>query len=1023
MIKPVIKPINKMRTLLFMFVLSVFAWSTSQAQQKHIQGIVRDSTTAESLPLSTVRIAGTGTNSTLLTDLNGGFKIDVAVGTTLTVSYTGYVGKTVTIRESDVSPLVISLRKGNSSLSEVVVIGYGTEKRSDLTSSVSTVTAKEITELPATNLASALAARVPGLEIHGTGYAPGSGTTINVRGINSITQSEGPLFVVNGVAMVGDIRSINPNDIESVEVLKDAAAAGIYGSRAAGGVIIVTTKKAKAGVSTIDFDAYYGVQSPNSKYVMLNGEQYAKLKRAAFFDADPVTFPLGTSDAKVFNQYELQSIANGYQTYDWQKAVTRQRAPMQNYSIAISNGTARNKVYFSGNYQNQEGILINTGYKKYNAFFSEESTLSDYLKVGGSATITYDNTKNPTSNEFQQSLTQSPLMPIYGTDGQPLIITDNSTGTLSIRNPLASALYALHNGNTTRTNGNIFLEIKPVKNLLLRSSIGVDLYQGESDTYYPRNTGEGFSNNGVGEVYHYKATDILWENTATYNFTYKQHELNLLGGFTFERHENIAADMQGQQFPTDLLGYKNMGSAGIKVQDNTNYDGWAVRSLLARAIYKFKGRYILNLTARQDGSSRFGPDNKFGFFPSVSLAWRLIDEPFIGYKFHTVVSDLKLRGSYGLIGNQNLPYDAIYTRYNQSNYPFSGSSVTSGYQVGGTAGNSALQWERQHQTNLGADIALFNNRIQFSADFYNKDISSLLLPFTLAPSSGFYNEQINIAAMNTKGIDLVMKITPVQTKHFTWQSSINWSNYKSKITKLFPGRDSISLSLRVGLPPSGTFVNYVYDGLYQQGDSFALNPNGKPGDIKIKDVNGDGKITPLDQVVVGSSIPKGWGGFWNYFRYDAFSMTVFTTYSYGLQLNNLSYTNLSYYNSSFGSTGNVTTDGGNYWTPTNTNANIPRPNSFGTSLKTLPAGPGQGSSYSIQKADYIRIKNISLAYDIPSKLLRTAGIRSMNIYLQAIEPFLFTKYKGLDPDVGGSYGSNETYPRYRTFIIGAKLGL
>ncbi|MDP9076947.1 MAG: TonB-dependent receptor [Bacteroidota bacterium] len=1012
-----------MRKLLLIFVLGVTCAFSAVAQEKQIRGVVLDAVTKQSLPLATITIKTKGSPETkLITDDKGGFKLNAATGTTLQATYTGYVPKQVTVADTTTNISFLLEVNGNA-LSEVVVIGYGKEKRTDLTSSVSSISAKEITELPATNLAAALASRTPGLEVHGTGYAPGSGSAINVRGINSITQSEGPLYVVDGVALVGDIRSINPNDIESVEILKDAAAAGIYGSRAAAGVIIVTTKKAKAGVSTIDFDVYYGVQKPVTVYKMLNGHDYAELKRNAYFDADPATYPLGTGDPKVFNSYELQSIADGYKTYDWQKAITRQNAPMQNYSIAISNGTTRNKVYFSGNYQNQAGVLINTGYKKYNAFFSEESTLSNIVKVGGSASITYDNTQSPSSSEFQQALTQSPLMPIYGADGQPLVITDNTTGTLTIRNPLTSALYSVHNNNTTRTDGNIYLEVTPIKNLVLRSSIGADLYQGESDTYYPRNTGEGFSSNGQAEIYHYKSTDILWENTATYSLTAKDHELNLLGGFTYERHENVAADMQGTQFPTDLLTYKDIGSAGIKTQDNSNYDGWAVRSLLARAIYKYKGRYIINVTARQDGSSRFGPDSKFGFFPSFSGAWRLIDEPFIGYKFRTVVNDLKFRMSYGLIGNQNLPYDAIYTRFNQSQYPFNGSSVTSGYQVGGTAGNSDLQWERQHQFNVGTDIALFNNRVQFSADVYNKNISSLLLPFTLAPSSGFYNEQINVAAMNTKGIDLTLKITPVQAKHFTWQTSLNWSKYKSKITKLFPGRDSISLSLRVGLPPSGTFVNYVYDGIYQKGDNFALNPNGKPGDIKIKDVNGDGKITPLDEVVVGSSIPKGWGGFWNYFRYDAFSMTVFTTYEYGQQLNNLTYTNLTYYNAVYGNTGNVTQAGGNYWTPTNTNTNIPRPNAFGTSLKTLPGGPGQGSSYSIESASYVRIKNITLGYDIPNKLLQKARIRSLHVYAQAIEPFLFSKYKGLDPDVAGDYGSNETYPRYRTFILGLKLGL
>jgi TonB-linked SusC/RagA family outer membrane protein len=481
-------------------------------------------------------------------------------------------------------------------------------------------------------------------------------------------------------------------------------------------------------------------------------------------------------------------------------------------------------------------------------------------------------------------------------------------------------------------------------------------------------------------------------------------------------------DMQGEQFPTDLLTYKNMGSASIKLQDNTNYDGWIVESLLARAIYKYKRRYIINLTGRRDGSSRFGPNNRFGYFPSASVAWRVIDEPFIGYKVKSVLSDWKFRASYGLIGNQNLPYDAIYTRYNNAQYPFNGSNVSSGYQVGGTAGNPDLEWERQHQTNVGMDIAALNNRISLSVDYYNKNITSLLMPFSLAPSSGFYNEQVNVAAMNTKGVDINLQVTPVKTKRFEWQFTFNWSHYKSTVTKLFPGRDSVSLSLRVGQPPSGVLVNYVYDGLYQQGDDFTLNPNGKPGDIKIKDLNHDGKITPLDQTIVGHNIPQGWGGFWNYFWYRGITLAVLTSYEYGQQLNNLPYTNLTYYNSWFGNVGNVTREGGNYWTPSNTHTNIPRPNAFGTELKPLPGGPNQGSSYSIQKGDYVRIKSITVGYDIPGSLTQKMKLRSVNVYVQALEPFLFTGYKGLDPD-NGNPTQLENYPRYRTFLAGIKIGL
>jgi len=1017
-----------MRKLLLILTLLVACIVHTYAQQKKVEGVVQDSQTKEPLPFATISLQENGKTTTrLAADAKGHFSINTTAGSVIEVTYTGYEPQKVTL--GDAISLAILL-KSSGNLAEVVVIAYGKEKRKDLTSSVATISSQEINEAPSTNLATALASRAPGLEVHSTSTQPGASASVNVRGLNSITQLEGPLYIVDGVALVGDIRNINPNDIESVEILKDAAAAGIYGSRAAEGVILITTKKPKAGATSINFDMYAGIQVNNPAYQMLGAQAYANLKRAAFQDADPNTYGAAgtdTADAKIFNSYELQSIKNGYTDYNWQKAILHNNAPTENYTLSVSNGTGSNRVYFSGQYQDQEGILVNTGYKKYSAYFSDETQIRSFLKLGASATYTHDITNNPLPSEYQESLTESPLQPIYDASGQPLIVVDRSTGIPTIFNPVTLALDATSLQATNRTNANLYLEFTPVKNLMLRSSLGADIYQSEQDTYYPQTTGPGYSpRDGFAEIYNYRATDVLWENTATYNFVAGDHEVNLLGGFTFERHEESAADMQADQFPTDLLSYKAIGSAGEKLQDNSNYDGWSVRSLFARAVYKYKGRYILNATIRQDGSSRFGPNNKFGVFPTVSGAWRVIDEPWIGYQTKTWLSDFKLRASYGLVGNQNIPYDAIYTRYDPATYPFNGSSVTSGYAVAasnGVLGNNSLQWEVQHQFNVGTDVAFLNNRIQLSVDLYNKNISSLLLPLPLAPSSGFQTEYVNVAAMNTKGIDVALKITPIQTKTFTWQTSLNWSKYQSKVTKLFPGRDSVNLALRVGLPPSGTYVNYVYNGLYQQGDNFALDPNGKPGDIKIKDINGDGKITPEDEVVVGSSIPKGWGSFWNYWRYKSISLTVYSTYEYGQHLNNLTYTDLTYYNSLYGNTGNVTVQGGNYWTPTNTNTNIPRPNAFGTSLKTLPGGIAQGSSYSIQNASYFKIQHITVGYDFPSALLNKISVHSLNVYAQVLNPFLFTGYKGVDPDVAGADAANEIYPRYRTFLLGAKLGL
>ena len=722
-----------MRKLLLIFTLFAAGIINASAQQKKINGSVKDSQTNDPLPFTTITLLVPGQPvNKFAADDHGNFTVNAPVGATIQASFAGYQPKKVTVGDSTTITILL---KNSGNLSEVVVIAYGTEKRKDLTGAITSISSQEVSEMPSTNLATALASRAPGLEVHSASTQPGASAVVNVRGLNSITQLEGPLYIVDGVALVGDIRNINPSDIESVEILKDAAAAGIYGSRAAEGVILITTKKPKVGATSVNFEMYTGIQVNNPAYQMLGARDYATLKRSAFQDADPGTFGApgtDTADRKIFNSYELQSIANGFTNYNWQNAILHNNAPTENYTLSVSNGTGSNRVYFSGQYQDQEGILVNTGYKKYSGFLRDETQIRSFLKLGGSVNYTHDITNNAAPNEYQQSLTESPLQPIYDASGQPLIVIDQSTGVPTIFNPVTLALDATNLYTTNRTNANLYLDLTPVKNLVLHSSIGADIYQAEQDTYYPRTTGPGYTpTDGFAEIYNTRATDILWENTATYNLTAGDHEVNLLGGFTFEKHEDFATDIQADQFPTDLLSYKAIGSAGQKLQDNSNYDGWAVRSLFARAVYKFKGRYIFNATIRQDGSSRFGPNNKFGVFPTVSGAWRVIDEPWIGYNVKTWLSDFKLRLSYGLVGNQNLPYDAIYTRYDPATYPFNGSSVTSGYSVAGTNGvfgNNSLQWEVQHQLNAGTDLAFLDNRIQLSVDVYNKDISSLLMP-------------------------------------------------------------------------------------------------------------------------------------------------------------------------------------------------------------------------------------------------------------------------------------------------------
>jgi TonB-linked SusC/RagA family outer membrane protein len=644
-----------------------------------------------------------------------------------------------------------------------------------------------------------------------------------------------------------------------------------------------------------------------------------------------------------------------------------------------------------------------------------ESEINARLKIG--VNTNFSHIKNDvTSNEvYYNAVTISPLMSAYDSAGNPSANIDPSSGNLLFNNPVTLTQSPVHTVDD-RFLGNIFGEYKIITGLTFRTSFGIDVYKDQRFEYYPRTTSTGFSKKGVAKIQNFGWRDYLWENTLAYSFSPAAgHVFDLLAGATYQQRRQEWNYEEASGFPTDDLTYKNMSLASNRDNISSDYFNWSVASLLGRVIYKFKNRYILNGAIRRDGSSRFGSANRYGYFPSVSAAWRVIEEPFMGLKIRSVIDDLKIRVGYGMVGNQEIPIDAIYTRMNPAAYPFTGAAPqTAGFQLGtSTQGNPGLKWESQQQFNTGFDVAVFKNRVRVTFDYYNKNIHDLLLNNPLSPSQGFDNTWINISEMNTRGIDLALKVNIIQTHNFDWQMDLNWSKFRSKITRLLPGVDSLSPYLKVGEAPNSLIVDYVYDGLYQKGDDFTLNPGARPGDVRVKDLDGNGKINQYDRTIVGRTTPKGWGGIWSYWRYKHFSMTVFTNYTYGHKIANKAYQDYLYYSSKTAT--RTLKEGLNYWTPDNTNTDVPRPNQFGRSLRALQSGT---SSFMVQKGDFIRVRNITLAYDIPANLLSKAKINSIRTYVQVVEPFLFTKYKGVDPEIG--VGQYDIYPRYRTFLFGVQ---
>ncbi|MDH7464385.1 TonB-dependent receptor [Chitinophagaceae bacterium 26-R-25] len=1003
----------------FLSTLFLMCSLLSFSQGKQLQGRIVESDTKKPLAGATISIVGK--NASAVSEADGSFNIKVNGKTILVVSYVGY--KTQSVDVTDKSSVEIALAKDVSDLEAVVTIGYGKAKKKDITSAISSISGKDIKDQPVTTVAAALQGRVPGMQVSGGGNEPGAGTSVKIRGINSITQGSGPLYVVDGVLITGDIREINPNDIESIDVLKDASAAAIYGSRASEGVVIITTKKGATGRSSLNYDGYFGMQKLyNGKgYDFVdNIDDYVKIRMAGWADEDPKAWSPDSAStmAKIFSAPELQSIKDR-KWYNWEKAVT-QVAPMQSHTLSYSNGVGKNKFYLSGNYLNQDGIIKGSNFLRYSVKANVESEATANLKIGINTNFSHI-VNNVVSNEvYYNAVTMSPLWPIYDGNGDPSVLLTNDGSQVSVNNPLTmtkSPMADIQDRNIM----NVFGEYKIVKNLLFRSNFGIDILRQQKFEYYPRTTSYGFQVGGDAKVQNWGYRDYVWDNTLTYDWQpRKDHVFNLMGGVVLEKRRQEWDYIEAQGFPSDDLTYKNLATASNKTDIQSDYFNRMNFSQMARAIYKYKGKYILNGSIRHDGSSRFGQNNTYGTFPAISGAWRLIDEPFMGAKIRSIISDAKIRVGYGIVGNQNLPDFAKFNKMTPSSYPYNGSSQTTGYQLDPSVlGNPNIRWEKQKQFNAGFDLALLaSSRIKLTFDYYNKNIDDVLLPVPLSPSMGVGYEYMNIARMNTQGVDLGLKLSLVQNKNFDWQMDLNWSKYKSQVKSLIPGRDSLSPYLKVGEAPNSLIVDYVYDGLYQESDKgspIMASQHARPGDVKPKDLNNDGVINQYDRTIVGRTTPKAYGGIWNYLRYKRFSMTVLASYTYGQDIANKAYQDYLYETDT---RRRVLKEGLNYWTPTNTNTNVPRPNVFSRSIYTLPSG---SSSYIVQRADFIRVRNITFSYDFDQALLSKARMNTAKVYVQVQDPFIITKYKGIDPEIG--VGSMDVYPRYRSFLVGLQLGL
>ena len=981
------------------FVLSAFA------QQVEIKGKVLEEGTKAPVIGSVIRIKGQKSATT--SDANGSFSLKVkSLPVTLSVSTVGFKVQEVDVYEYT-EPITVALTEDQNRLSSVVVVGYGTQKRSDFTGSLSSIPA-ELKGLPVTSPDLLLQGAVSGIQVTQSSGQPGSGATIQVRGSTSINAGTEPLYVIDGFPVyngdasvnagvtsgpkVNPLSGLNSADIESIDVLKDASATAIYGSRGANGVILITTKKAKKNESSVSYDGYYGVQTVTKKIDLLNAGEWASLTNDALASA---------GKPALYTQDQINQFGAGT---DWQAAAFRQAA-IQSHTLSISTGTEKSRILFSGNYFNQDGVIINTGFNRYSGRLNIDEDVTKRLKIGLYLNGSLTHANVAPSGIIQNLLSIVPLVSVRNADGT---FTSNSSYGSTVANPIATLSQEINETKTSRFLLNGFAEYKILEGLTAKVLLGTDIVNNKQNQYLPATLYES-SPGGQASIGSLSTINWLNENTLNYKKVFNQkHSFDILIGNTQQKSNTEIFTAGSSNFLTDLNTFNNL-SPGSTVTIPTSFASqWVLQSYLGRINYGYDERYFLTLTARADGSSRFGGKNKWGTFPSAAIAWNATKENFI--KNIKQISLLKVRFSGGLTGNQEIaPYSSLSKL---SSYPtVIGNTIVYGLSPSSYADEN-LTWEKTTQFDLGLDLNLFSDRIQLTSDIYTKQTNDLFLEVPVPYSSGLNSIFQNCGSVENKGIELGLKTVNLTGK-FEWTTNFTYSVNRNKVLSL-GGVDNFipidpsnvtmpSQIVKVG-QPLGSFYGYLTDG---------LNTNGSQ---KYKDLNNDKAISQDgDRALLGSSQPDFLASITNTFRYKNFDLSIFLNSSYGNKIYNRTRANLDLGSGYTGSIGDLR----NRWTPTNTTATVHR--------AELASAVVLSDRY-IEDGSYLRLKNISLGYTFSKKLLSKVKIKSARIYVSGQNLVTWTKYTGYDPEVSSNgqnavSSGNDTgaYPTSKTVLGGLSL--
>jgi len=1057
------KNLSKWIVLLF---LSTISFSNLVAQDKTITGIVKDEN-GTTLPGASITAGDSKT--AVMTDINGKFSISVPAKTkSLQVSFVGMETQTVSV-DKNTTVVNVSLKTVSSTLTDVVVVGYGTQQKSKVSSSISSITEKDIRNTPVAGADQMLQGKVAGVTVTNNSGQPGGGVSVKVRGITTVNGNQ-PLYVIDGVPILTGSTSIsqdqlggvsgqntqsilatlNPSDIASIDILKDASAQAIYGSMAGNGVVLITTKKGRAGEGKITYDVYYGWQDVQKKLPLMNLQQYARYYNSVVGENKA----LGITGLDTIGEFRNPDLLG--RGTSWQDAVF-QPGNIANHQLSFSGGTGKTTYYFSGNYYDQKGTIIGSSFRRYALRASVDQQVKSWLKAGVSANLSRTR-QQITLTDGQQSVTSlmlynSPATPVKGFDGSYI-----STATVSgvpfgnTQNPVALALLRDVHSIQTKAFGNAYVDLQIFKDLSFRNQLNYDYQLTNNTAFQPK---VFYASTGVTAIGPSKlridANDSYywgWQSYLTYNHTFfKNHYVNIVAG-----HEAAASHWENQySSATDLtLNIPSISAGTIdRAGTGTQAGDWAAESYFARLNYSYSNRYSVSGSYRRDGSASFGPGKRWGDFSAVSAAWTVSNEKFV--QDWLPVNLLKFRFGIGAVGNSNTQGSNLYTtniRLVPNATGLFGQTEISG--VPANVGNRLLSWESVKTTNFGIDASFLKRRIELSVDFYKKVTTNMILATKLPVFSGLdpnppnnsYQDieppTTNAGQMTNKGYDISLTTYNIEKKDFTWRTNIVFSHYKNKLDKLNSESASIVgrsqdfnpsiLTVTQAGHPVGGFYGFVTDGLYRTAadltngpliaGSAVSNSGTWLGDIRYKDLNGDGVIDDKDQTYIGDPNPKFTFGVTNSVSYKGLDLSVFLTGSYGNKIYNYSRmqteANYNVYQNQM-----ITVM--DRYTSTNTNGALPRYNPYNANNLRI-------SDRFIEDGSYLRIQNISLGYNLPKNLISKVKLSNAKFYVSAQNIYTLTKYKGYDPELG-SFNNSVTnmnidyghYPNPRTITVGGNF--